>query len=350
MKEMLRRHIITVAFVVLMLLVLLNRVDDDAEIHQLSGYTMGTTFQLQFVGIPEGSSQAGLQREIESLLMRLDKELFSTYEPESELSRFNAAPIGQPFDVSPEMAEVVALAQEVSRQTAGAFDVTVGPLVNAWGFGPDIQPDRVPEPAVLQAALERVGHAHLLVDSETRTLVRQRDIYADLSGIAKGYAVDRVADYFESVGVQDYFLEIGGELKIRGEKPGGSFWVPAVERPVDTAPQAYEILSSRGEELAIAGSGDYRNYFEQDGVRYSHEIDPRTGWPIAHNLAAVYVIDSSTARADALATAFMVLGYDAGYRLATDLEQAVYFIVRDASGNFAARYTEQFGRYIEREE
>ena len=149
------------------------------------------------------------------------------------------------------------------------------------------------------------------------------------------------------MGITSYFLDIGGELKIKGLKPGNQNWVPAVERPVDTAPQVYQVLNSRGEEIAIAGSGDYRNYFKEDGVRYSHEIDPRTGLPVSHRLAAVYVIDSSTARADALATAFMVLGYEQGMVLAKNIEQAVYFIVRTEDGDFTSFYTEQFARYID---
>jgi thiamine biosynthesis lipoprotein len=207
----------------------------------------------------------------------------------------------------------------------------------------------VPAEEEIRAAMARIGMEHLEVNPDQATLTRQGDAYVDLSGIAKGYVVDEVAAYFDAIGIDDYFLEIGGELKIKGVKPGGQYWVPAVERPVDDAPQVFEILNSLGEELAIAGSGDYRNYFEVDGVRYSHEIDPRTGRPITHNLAAVYVIDRAAARADALATAFMVLGYGEGLQLAERDGLAVYFIVRVGDG-FEAKFTEQFARYLRREE
>ena len=190
------------------------------------------------------------------------------------------------------MLEVSLLAREISDMTGGAFDVTVGPLVNLWGFGPEMSRERVPSADQISQAQQVVGYQYLQIDPEQFTLTREKNIYVDLSGIAKGYVVDQIAAYFDSIGVASYFLEIGGELKIKGLKPDGQHWIPAVERPEDSAPQVYEILNSQGEELAIAGSGDYRNYFEVEGVRYSHEIDPRTGQPIAHNLAAVYVIDS----------------------------------------------------------
>ncbi|MCB1671727.1 MAG: FAD:protein FMN transferase [Pseudomonadales bacterium] len=320
----------------------------DQEILVLSGYTMGTSYRLQVVERPGSLDGNRIQQDIGSLLNRLDRQVFSTYAEQSELSRFNRASIDQPVRVSRELLEVVMLAREVSDLTDGAFDVTVGPLVNLWGFGPDASRDRVPSDQQIEAARAQVGYQHLQVNPEQSSLLRDADIYVDLSGIAKGYVVDQVALYLDSIGVQSYFLEIGGELKIKGLKPGGQYWVPAVERPEDTAPQVYEILNSQGEELAIAGSGDYRNYFEEDGVRYSHEIDPRTGRPIAHRLAAVYVIDSQTARADALATALMVLGYQAGMALAESESLAVYFIVR-TENDFTAHYTEQFGRYIQHE-
>src|SRR5690606_1565643 len=151
----------------------------------------------------------------------------------------------------------------------------------------------------------------------------------------------------DSLGVASYFIEVGGELRIKGFKPGNESWVPAIEKPVDGAPEVHEIFYARGEAIAVAGSGDYRNYFEMDGVRYSHEIDPATGRPVRHTLAAVYVIAPSAAAADAWATAFMVLGADKGYELAEQEQLAVYFITRCRSGDgFEERYTTGFGRYL----
>ena len=349
MIEILRRHSLSIAFLSALFVFLLFFSADDDDILQLSGYTMGTTFQLQFIGMPENFSRARIQSDITDILERLDRRIFSTYAEQSELSRFNRSPVGQPIRISRELLEVVLLAKEVSDKTDGAFDVTVGPLVNLWGFGPENSEEKIPSADQIRQAQKNVGYQHLLINPAQSSLSRDADVYVDLSGIAKGYVVDQVASYFDSIGVTSYFLEIGGELKIKGLKPDGQYWIPAVERPVDTPPQVYEILNSQGEELAIAGSGDYRNYFEVDGVRYSHEIDPRSGMPIAHNLAAAYVIDTEAARADAMATALMVLGFEAGLSLAQETDLAAYFIVRENSG-FASYSTEQFARYIQNEE
>jgi thiamine biosynthesis lipoprotein len=345
MIEILRRYGIAIAFFSVLLMLLFFTSEED-EIQQLAGYTMGTTFQLQFVGMPENFGRTKIQNDISALLDRLDRQVFSTYAEQSELSRFNRSPIGQPIRVSRELLEVSMLAREISELTNGAFDVTVGPLVNLWGFGPDVNRDQVPSAEQIKQARQRVGYQHLAINPEQSSLRRDTAIYVDLSGIAKGYVVDQVAAYFDSIGVGSYFLEIGGELRIKGLKPGGQSWIPALERPVDTAPQIFAMLDSRGEELALAGSGDYRNYFEQDGVRYSHEIDPRSGESIRHNLAAVYVINRSTARADALATALLVMGLEAGMELARDSGLAAYFIVRSGD-EFESRHTEQFARYIQ---
>jgi len=346
MTGLLRRYALSLGLVCAVAVLYLATSGRDGDLLQFTGYTMGTTYRLQVVENPDSLTPARIQEDLSELLNRLDRQVFSTYAEQSELSRFNRGPIGQPIRVSRELLEVVSMAQQISELTAGAFDVTVGPLVNLWGFGPEASRDQVPPDQLIQATLDRVGFRYLQTDPETSSLTRQADVYVDLSGIAKGYVVDQVALYLDSIGIDSYFLEIGGELKIKGLKPGGDNWIPAVERPVDEAPQVYEILNSQGEELAIAGSGDYRNYFEVDGVRYSHEIDPRSGRPIAHNLAAVYVIDRETARADALATALMVMGYREGMELARSAGLAVYFIVR-AEQDFEAHYTEQFARFIQ---
>ncbi len=334
--------ILAVAFVALYL----APSGEDGKLLVLSGYTMGTTYRLQVVESTDGVNSIRIQEDIERLLNRLDRQVFSTYAEQSELSRFNRSPMGQPVRVSRELQDVVLLAQEISDLTGGAFDVTVGPLVNLWGFGPEAARERVPSEQQIQAARNQVGYQHLAVNQEQSSLTRNADIYVDLSGIAKGYVVDQVALYLDSIGVAGYFLEIGGELKIKGLKPGGQNWVPALEKPVDTGSRVFTILNSRGEELAVAGSGDYRNYFELDGVRYSHEIDPRSGRPVSHQLAAVYVIDEQAARADALATALMVTGYEAGMELAERLKLAVFFIVR-AGDEFRAYYTEPFAHFVE---
>ena len=312
MKETLSRHSFSVAFLFILFGSLYFYIGRESGIQQLSGYTMGTTYQIQLVDMPTELSEEQVANDVTELLTRLDNGVFSTYAANSELSRLNRHGVNMPFIASSQLLEVMQMAQEIAAQTGGAFDITVGPLVNLWGFGPTLtQSDTIPEQQQIDEVLETVGYRLLEIDTSRYEIRKTRDVYVDLSAIAKGYAVDRLADYFDEAGVENYFLELGGELKIRGVKPGNVSWIPAIEAPVDSEYSIYEIFFNRGEAIAVAGSGDYRNYFEVDGVRYSHEIDPRTGKPVSHNLAAAYVIDESSAVADAWATAYMVLGLDA---------------------------------------
>jgi len=325
-----------------------NSASSDA-VHELRGGTMGTSYSIKVVDIPANLTLQQLSQSTSALLNRLDRGQMSTYAPESELSRINRSPVGDVIPLSPEMNEVMALALDISALTDGAFDVTVGPLVNRWGFGPeDRRADRIPSEQEINALLSRIGSHHIEHDLQRSSLRKNSDIYIDLSGIAKGYVVDKVADHLDTYGISNYFIEIGGELRIRGYKPGNESWVPAIEKPVDTAPQVHNIFYARGEAIAVAGSGDYRNYFEADGVHYSHEIDPQTGMPVRNNLAGIYVIDHTAARADALATAFMVMGAEKAYALAESLDLAVYLITRDDEhGGFTDRHTTRFEHYLQ---
>lgn len=347
MKEILRRHSFSITFLVLLLAFVFLFGDESAQLERLSGFTMGTSFEVQLTEIPSSTSRDELATEISELLNHLDREVFSTYAPNSELSRFNRHSVGVAFIASSELLEVMSLAREIAELTSGAFDPTVGPLVNLWGFGPEISllDASVPPEESLNELMENIGYQHVLIDLASSQLRKTRDVTIDLSAIAKGYAVDKLAEYLDDLGAESYFLEIGGELKMKGLKSGGESWIPAIEAPVDTSSQVYEIFYSRGDNIAVAGSGDYRNYFEEDGVRYSHEIDPRTGRPISHNLAASYVIDGSVARADALATAFMILGLDAAQSLAERNSLAAYFIYKEGQG-FADTATPAFRYYL----
>lgn len=348
MNDLFRRHGFSVVLLLLMVVAIFWLRDGDAEIHQLGGFTMGTSYQIQMVGLPDDMARDEIASAVTVLLNNLDSGIFSSYASESELSRFNRHRVGVPFVASAELVEVLEIAKEVSQLSAGAFDVTVGPLVNLWGFGPVIRKtDTAPSAESINAARYSVGYQHLVLDSEGLQLIKSRDVTVDLSAVAKGYAVDKLAEYFDALQVDSYFLEIGGELKIKGLKPGGESWVPAIEAPLDTESQVYEVFFSNGEQIAVAGSGDYRNYFEEAGVRYSHEIDPRTGRPVSHNLAAAYVIDDSAARADALATAFMILGLDAARALAERQDQAVYFIYKNDAEGFDEYVSSAFARYLQ---
>lgn len=350
MKEFLQRHRIGLTTLVVLLLVLyvLQPARDSVQMHEFGGGTMGTTYSVKVVDEREQASGELLALEIGELLRHLDRDVMSTYSEDSELTEINKAAVGENLSISREMAEVLTLALEINALTDGAFDVTVGPLVNRWGFGPEARrSDRIPSQEEIDGLLARVGSQYLELDAEGLTLRKTGDVYIDLSGIAKGYAVDQLAHYLDGRGFSNYFIEVGGELRIRGYKPGNQSWVPAIEKPVDTAPQVHNIFYARGEPIAVAGSGDYRNYFDQDGVHYSHEIDPVTGRPVTHLLAATYVIDAEAARADALATAFMVMGTDKAFALAERIGLAAYFISKRPNGvGFDDRYTSGFAHYL----
>lgn len=346
----LRRYSFTLAFLTLFLAWMWLRPEQPGQVYQLNGETMGTWYSVLVTEFPDTLSDNELAQGIEQHLYRIDRELMSTYAPDSELSRFNRAPVGQWVDISPELAEVVTQAQAISDLTEGYFDVTVGPLVDRWGFGPVqdmVGSPRIPAQAEINDLLENVGYRHLEVSRQPPRLRKLQDVRVDLSAIAKGYGADVIADYLDSTGLDSYFIEIGGELRIRGRKPDGSSWVPAIERPAQGAPEVHDIIVLDGQSIAVAGSGDYRNYFEQDGVRFSHEIDPFTGRPISHDLAAVYVISDTATTADALATAFMVMGTERAYALSERLQLAAYFISKSGSGEgFDSRYTPQFANYL----
>ena len=289
------------------------------------GSTMGTTFSIKFVASDVDREQ--LEREINQELV-LVNQWMSTYDPESELSIFNKTPVHESFPVSRPLIEVLKLAKLIHQQSDGAFDVTVGPLVNLWGFGPDPAKNSVPKDSLIEAALDQTGFQYLEVgDNE---LTRLQDIYVDLSAIAKGYGVDRVSDLLEQNGIGDYLVEIGGELRARGLKPNGEHWRIAIEKPDSLRRSVYTTLPLR--QMSMATSGDYRNYFEVDGKRYSHTIDPRNGRPVTHQIASVTVLTAEAALADGYATAINVLGPEAGMLLAEQQNLAVLFIMKSEEG------------------
>lgn len=343
----------TLIFLALFFLWVVVRPEPVEQIYQLNGATMGTQYQILVAGFPDGLSDNELADAIAQRLYRLDRELMSTYAPDSELSRFNSSEPGAWVSVSPELALVIERALYFNQLTGGAFDVTVGPLVNRWGFGPligqRVDQSRIPSDSEIAELLQLTGSHRLEVSLSPPQVRKSAQVYVDLSGIAKGYAADVLADYFDSLNMPSYFIEIGGELRIKGLKPDGSGWIPAIEKPLDSPePEVYQIFYSQGRTLAVAGSGDYRNYFEEDGVRYSHEIDPSTGRPVSHSLAAVTVIAPTAMEADALATAFMVMGEHKSYDLAQSMGLAVYLISKHPEQDgFTERFTPAFEAYLE---
>jgi thiamine biosynthesis lipoprotein len=304
------------------------------------GSTMGTTYTVKVIApkLTE-AERAATGEAIRGALDAVDGSM-STYKPDSELSRFNRYGDGRPFKLSVETIRVFLLAREVSAATDGAFDVTVGPLVNAWGFGP-VNRAEPPTEAELGAVRARVGYQKLAIDAQALTISKGHpDMYADLSAIAKGFGVDQVAAALDARGLANYMVEVGGEVRVKGRNAAGIPWQVGIERPDSTTREANIVVPMSN--LSMATSGDYRNYIEKDGRRYSHEIDPTTGYPIRHNLASVTVIAPDCALADAYATGLLVLGPERGYALAAEKGLAAYFIVRGADGRFSERQTPAF--------
>jgi FAD:protein FMN transferase len=311
-----------------------------------SGLVMGTTYQVKVVPNDLVVSN-NLADQIDERLQSLDGT-FTTYQKTSELMTFNQSTINKPLVVSEELFEVMSIAKQTYEQTNGAFDPTVGPLVNLWGFGPNYTDQVIPPPESIAQHLSSVGLNHLLFDKQAGTVTRLSDIHLDLSAVAKGYAVDEVAELLASHGIENYLVEVGGELRLKGLKANGERWRIAIEKPysgqvVGQENAVQEVLEL--ENVAVATSGDYRNYFEQGGKRYSHTIDPRTGYPIDHNLASVTVISQTAARADALATAMMVLGPEGALKFAEQNNLAVYLLVKRVDG-FESKTTTLFSQYL----
>ena len=295
-----------------------------------SGSTMGTTYTVKLAQLPDGVSLEQLGERADATLERINA-LMSTYRQDSEISRFNSSVDTGWQPVSAETGTVIAAALEVSHSTGGAFDITVGPLVDLWGFGPAGERDRLPSAAEIARARQRVGFRKLALRTAPPAL-RKTDagVHIDLSAIAKGYAVDRLAELLESVGAHDYLVEIGGELRAGGRKPDGAPWRVAIERPDRGGTGIQRVIAL--EQAGMATSGDYRNFREIDGERYAHTIDPATGRPVRHTLASVSVVHGSTMYADAMATALMVMGPDHGYAFAESQGLAALFVRRAGTG------------------
>lgn len=306
---------------------------------QISGKTMGTTYSIKYIDIRNSENQFNVKKEIDSLLVQINQQM-STYIDDSEISLFNSYPRTQWFTISPEVISVLKTANEVSKLTHGAFDVTIGPLVNLWGFGPK-EVTTIPSERQIQRKLKEIGYQKLLFNQETSSVKKTNtNLYVDLSAIAKGYAVDVLSKHLDSKGIFDHMVEIGGELRVQGTK-NNTPWVIGIESPNSENRTAKRLLKLKN--MAIATSGDYRNYFEKEGTRFSHTIDPRTGSPITHALASVSVLDPSCERADALATAFMVLGPEDALKLANKKNIAAFFIVR-TDGEFTVSTSKEFDR------
>lgn len=305
-----------------------------------SGPAMGTSYHVKAVALLSAEDVRAVDQAIQAVLDTLDKKL-SNYRADSELSRFNRDTSCAPFPLSPETEEVFRIALRISEESGGAFDITVGPLVNAWGFGP--HPAAIPpDDAGLAAARERVGYQNLEWVGEHALRKKRPDIECDFSALGPGYGVDCIARTLEARGIKRYMVELGGEVFAKGLNAGGEAWRIGIERPGSEEESIQRIVHLQS--MAVATSGDYRAYREVNGVRYSHHIDPATGRPLAHTLASVSVMHAHCADADAYGTALMVLGPEKGMAFAQEHHLPAYFIVHKADG-FEERATPDFAAY-----
>jgi thiamine biosynthesis lipoprotein len=303
---------------------------------------MGTTWHLSYLDPPPGLTPEQVRQGLVEQLALVDGSM-STFRTDSEISRFNASAAQTWFDVSAVFLHVLAAALDVGQRSDGAFDITVAPLVDLWGFGPAGAVVEPPAESDIASALTRVGQGRLLLDSEHSRIKKLVDLSLDVSSLAEGYAVDRMAQWLLEQHVTRFMVELGGELRLSGLSGRDDPWRIAIEQPDDAAGAAAATLQLT--DVAVSTSGDYHKYFEANGRRYSHLIDPRTGSPVAHDLVSVTVVHPDCMLADAWSTALTILSADAAMSVARTQGLAVYFI-RRIDGGFVHSHTPQFAPFL----
>ena len=309
----------------------------------LGGPTMGTSWSVRLASPPDRGDVRELRGEIEAILETINAEM-STYREESLISRFNRANAGERFELPPDFTTVLEDSLVLAEDSDGAFDPTVGPLVNLWGFGPEGHRTEPPPEAGITEARARTGWRQLLYDPAIRVLEQSGGVYLDFSSIAKGHAVDRIAEHLVEQGVSGFVVDIGGDLRTRGTRPDGRPWRIAVERPQSGERAIHSVIEPG--DMALATSGSYRNFFRDQDRVFSHTIDPRTGWPVAHDIVSVSVLHARCAMADGLATVLTVLNEEQGMAFARERELAVLWLVNTEDG-VQERMTPAFARYLE---
>ncbi|MBK5513014.1 FAD:protein FMN transferase [Pseudomonas sp. TH15] len=308
------------------------------SIESFGGPTMGSTYSIKYVRHAGGPDSSQVRREVEGILADVDRQM-STYRSDSDIERFNDLPANSCQTMPAPILELVRVGEQLSLQSEGSYDLTVEPLMNLWGFGPQGREEKVPSAEALAEVMKRVGHGHLRINGDQ--LCKDAAIEVDFNSIAAGYTVDTIAARLEALGIHSYLAEATGELKAVGKKLDGSPWKIALEEPRDDQQVAERIINVDG--YGVSTSGDYRNYFEQGGQRYSHTFDARTGAPITHNLASVTVIIPSTLMADGLSTLLLILGPERGWDYAEKHNIGAFFVIRADTG-FVTRTNQAFER------
>ncbi|WAB99685.1 FAD:protein FMN transferase [Pseudomonas putida] len=324
----------------LFILMLLTACNQGPTLERLGGPAMGSSYSIQYVREAGGPAPVQVQAAVETILQDIDQH-YSTYRGDSAVSQFNQLPANQCLALPSDMLELVAFGQHLAEQTDGAFDLTVEPLLDLWGFGPQARHEQVPEAQALAAARLRVGYQHLRVEGQV--LCKDAPVQLDFNSIAAGHAVDLIAARLRAMGIASFIAEVTGELKAVGRKPDGSLWRIALELPREDRQIARQVIPVDG--LGVSTSGDYRHYFEQNGRRYSHTFDARLGRPVAHDLAAVTVLDASALQADGYSTLLLILGPERGWDFAIAHDLAAVLVTR-AEGGFVSRATPAYQRAL----
>ncbi len=301
---------------------------------------MGSTYTVQYVPPANGPDASQVRQEIENILATLDQH-FSTYRGDSLVSAFNHLPAGSCQVMPQDVLDLVRFGDTLWRESGGAFDLSVEPLMNLWGFGPQSREQKVPDPQRLAETRQRVGQGYLRIDGDQ--LCKDIALELDFDSIVAGHGVDLIAARLRALGIDNQLVEVTGELKALGRKPDGSAWRVALELPREDRQIAEQILGIDG--LGVSTSGDYRNYFEENGQRFSHTFDARLGRPVAHALAAVTVFDPSALVADGYSTLLLILGPEQGWEFAVAQDLAAVFVLRADSG-FSVRVTPAFARVV----
>ncbi|WP_347905126.1 FAD:protein FMN transferase [Pseudomonas purpurea] len=308
------------------------------SMESFGGPTMGSSYSIQYVrhaGLP---APADVRVQVEKILADVDRQM-STYRSDSDIERFNDLPANRCQAMPAPVLELIRVGEQLSVQSDGSYDLTVEPLLNLWGFGPQAREEKVPTAEALAEVRQRVGHGHLRIEGDQ--LCKDAAVEVDFNSIAAGYAVDTIAAKLEALGIHNYLAEATGELKAVGKKLDGSAWRIALEEPRDDRQVAERIITVDG--YGVSTSGDYRNYFEQGGQRFSHTFDARTGAPVSHTLASVTVIHPSTLMADGLSTLLLILGPERGWDYAEQHDVGAFFVMRADTG-FVTRTSPAFER------
>jgi thiamine biosynthesis lipoprotein len=323
---------------IVMLVGVLSGCGNGDSLERFDGPTMGSRYSIQYVRHSSTPGPKAVQAEVENILAEVDRQ-FSTYRSDSDIERFNALPAGRCQVMPGPVLELIRVGEQLSSQSEGSYDLTVEPLLNLWGFGPQGREEKVPTVEALAEVRQRVGHAHLRIDGDQ--LCKDAAVEVDFNSIAAGYAVDTIAAKLETMGIHNYLAEATGELKAAGKKLDGSPWRIALEEPRDDQRVAERIIAVDG--YGVSTSGDYRNYFVQNGRRYSHTFDARTGAPVSHTLASVTVVHPSALMADGLSTLLLILGPERGWDYAEKHDIGAFFVIRADTG-FVIRTNQAFER------